>query len=131
MLQVPLPTPPNPRRKLLTSRNERHVAARIYAEGWRQKIEQNASLDLIRGVAVGTFESPVVTVSLNPDGTVESVVINKSSGVAQVDDAVRQIVSSLAPFRAFTPELSQDFDAIEIRYTWTFETAVRLFYGGR
>ena len=114
-----------------TNRNDRHVAARIYAESWRQKVEQSASLDLLKGIAPGSYENPVVTVALNPDGTVESVVFNKSSGLPAVDDAVRKIVQSLAPFRPFSPDLSQDFDVVEIRYTWTFDAAVRLFQGGR
>jgi TolA protein len=131
VLQLPLPAPPDPRRKLLTSRNERHVAARVYAEGWRQKIEQNAPLERLKNAAQGAYENPVVTVSLKPDGTVESVLFNKSSGLPQLDEAIRQTVQSLAPFRAFSPDLSQDFDVIEIRYTWTFDAAVRLFFGGR
>lgn len=131
VLQLPLPAPPDPRRKLLTSRNERHVAARVYAEAWRQKVEQNAAYDLLKGVVPGSYENPIVTVALKPDGSVESVVFVKGSGLAQVDDAVRQMVQSLAPFRPFSPELSQDFDVVEIRYTWTFDAAVRLFYGGR
>jgi TonB family protein len=131
VLQVPLPAPPNPRRKLLTSRADRHIAARIYAESWRQKVEQNANFELLKGFAPGSFENPLVTVALNPDGTVESIVFNKSSGLPEVDDAVRKIVQSLAPFRPFSPDLSQDFDVVEIRYTWTFDTALRLFQGGR
>jgi hypothetical protein len=37
----------------------------------------------------------------------------------------------LSPFSPFPPGLSMDYDVVEIRRTWTFDTAVRLFSGGR
>jgi outer membrane biosynthesis protein TonB len=57
---------------------------------------------------------------------VESVTFVVSSGVAEIDDAVRRMVQGLAPYQAFSPNLAREFDVIEIRRTWTFDTAVRL-----
>jgi hypothetical protein len=31
------------------------------------------------------------------------------------------------PYTAFPPALARDFDVIEIRRTWQFDTAVRLY----
>jgi outer membrane biosynthesis protein TonB len=50
-----------------------------------------------------------------------------SSGVAEIDDAIRRIVQSQAPYRAFPPELVREYDVIEIRRSWYFDMAVRLF----
>jgi TolA protein len=130
-LQVPLPLPANPRRRTLIGLTDRDVGAMMYAQGWRQKIELNATLDLLKGLAPGSYQNPVVTVALRSDGSVENVVINRSSGLAQVDDAVRRIVQALAPYPPFPPGLAQDYDVIEIRRVWTFDAAVRLFSGGR
>jgi TonB family protein len=128
-LQVPLPAPQTLRRRTLIGRNDRDPVVVMYAEGWRQRIETNAGLELLRGVAAGSYENPIVTVALRADGTVEGVTINRSSGSAQVDDAVRRIVEQQSPYSRFPPGLSQDYDVIEIRRVWTFDAAVRLFPG--
>ncbi len=59
----------------------------------------------------------------------ENVIFNRSSGLPQVDDAVRRIVLAFAPYPPFSSDLAMDYDVIEIRRVWTFDTAVRLFTG--
>ncbi len=103
----------------------------MYAEGWRQRIEMNATLDLLREAKTQPHVDPLVTVALRSDGTVEAVTFNRSSGVAEIDEAVRRIVQNLAPYGAFPPDLAREYDVIEIRRVWTFDTAIRLFAGGR
>ena len=119
------------RRRTLLARPDRDLRLMMAAEGWRQKIEQNAPFDVFQAAKSGPYENPVVTVALRPDGSVESVVINRSSGVAAVDNAVRRIVLLLSPFPPFPSDLAMDYDVIEIRRVWTFDSAVRLIYGGR
>ena len=70
---------------------------------------------------------PVVTVAIRHDGAVESVAFVVSSGVADIDDAVRRIVQSQLPYPAFSPALAREFDVIEIRRTWHFDMAIRLY----
>jgi TonB family protein len=103
----------------------------MYAEGWRQKVEVNSSLELLRGIPPGSYTNPMITVSIRSDGSLEAVTINKSSGLPQVDDAARRIIESLAPFARFPGELAQDYDVLDIRRVWTFDAAVRLFPGSR
>jgi len=71
--------------------------------------------------------NPVVTVAVRRDGSIESVTFVVPSGVAEIDAAIRQIVQNLAPFPPFPPPLAQDFDVIEIRRTWQFDSAIRLY----
>jgi TonB family protein len=68
----------------------------------------------------------MVTVAIRSDGSVESVSFMVSSGVAEVDEAIRRMVESQRPFPAFPAALARDFDVIEIRRTWYFDDAVRL-----
>ena len=105
----------------------------MVAEGWRQKIEQNAPFDVLQAAKNGNgpYENPVVTVALRQDGSVESVVFNRSSGVVAIDNAIRRIVLMLSPFAPFPSDLAIEYDVIEIRRVWTFDLAVRLLYGGR
>jgi TonB family protein len=73
----------------------------------------------------------VVTVALRSDGSVESVTLTRSSGLQQVDDAVRAMVRGAGPYARFPAELAQNYDVVEIRRVWTFDIAVRLFPAGR
>ena len=120
------------RRRALIGRTEQDLRLRMVAEGWRQKIEQNAPFDVFQAAKNGApYENPVVTVSLRRDGSLESVVIDRSSGVVAIDNAVRRIVLMLSPYAAFTSDVAMEYDVIEIRRIWTFDTALRLLYGGR
>jgi len=130
-LQVPLPTPPGQRRKSLFARFDRDSAAMAYSEGWRQKIETSAPPDLLKSAKAGAVESSLVTVALRFDGSVESVTINRSGGVLEVDEAIRRTIYALAPYQPFPPGMAQDYDIVEIRRVWTFDTALRLFAGGK
>jgi hypothetical protein len=44
-----------------------------------------------------------------------------------IDEAVRRIVESQLPYQAFPPALAREYDVIEIRRTWHFDVAVRLY----
>jgi outer membrane biosynthesis protein TonB len=47
--------------------------------------------------------------------------------VAEVDEAIRRIVESQKPYPAFPPTLAREVDVVEIRRTWYFDSAVRLY----
>jgi outer membrane biosynthesis protein TonB len=68
-----------------------------------------------------------VTVAIRSDGSVESVTFVMSSGVAEIDEAIRRIVQSQVPYQSFPPALAREYDVIEIRRTWYFDVAVRLY----
>jgi TonB family protein len=84
-------------------------------------------MDQVREAVQQRHASPLVTVAIRQDGSVESVTFVVSSGVPLIDEAIRRIVQGQAPYPAFSPALARDFDVIEIRRTWTFDTAVRLY----
>jgi len=98
-----------------------------YAEAWARKIQFNTPVDTVREIAKRPHTQPLVTVAIRSDGSVESVTFVASSGVAEVDEAIRRIVQSHANYPAFPPELARDYDVVEIRRTWHFDVAVRLY----
>jgi outer membrane biosynthesis protein TonB len=114
------------RRGRLLGRTDANAELVLYAEAWARKIQLNMTFDMVREAAKQPHVSPVVTVAIRSDGSVESVTFVLSSGVPEIDDAVRRIVQSQTPYRAFPPALAGQFDVIEIRRTWSFDTAVRL-----
>jgi TonB family protein len=114
------------RRYRLWGRTDPNAEIILYAEAWSRKIQLNMTFDLVREAAKQPHTDPLVTVAIRSDGSVESVTIVQSSGVAALDDAIRRIVDSQKPYRVFPPGLASEFDVIEIRRTWHFDMAIRL-----
>jgi TonB family protein len=85
------------------------------------------TFDAVREVVKQPHTDPVVMVAVRSDGSVESVNFVRSSGVPAIDEAIRGIVQGQANYQAFQPALASEFDVIEIRRTWHFDVAVRLY----
>ena len=85
------------------------------------------TFDIVREAAKLPHSDPMVTVAIRSDGSVESVTFVLSSGAAALDDAIRRIVHSQEHYQAFPPALASEFDVIEIRRTWSFDMAIRLY----
>ena len=114
------------RRVRLWGRSDPNVHLVEYAEAWTRKLQFNTPVESVRALAKLPHRPPVVTVAVRSDGSVESVSFVMSSGVPEVDDAIRRMVENQRPYPAFPPVLARDVDVIEIRRTWTFDDAVRL-----
>jgi len=115
------------RRGRLFGRTDPNAELVLYAEAWARKIQLNMTFPMVREAASRPHTHPVVTVAIRSDGSVESVTFVTSSGVAEIDEAIRRIVQSQMPYPAFSPSLARQFDVIEIRRTWYFDTAIRLY----
>ncbi|HTN49903.1 MAG TPA: TonB family protein [Burkholderiaceae bacterium] len=85
------------------------------------------TFDMVREAIKRPHRNPMVTVAIRSDGSVESVTFVVSSGVAEIDEAVRRVLQSQMPYQAFPPALAREFDVIEIRRTWHFDVAIRLY----
>ena len=114
------------RRVRLWGRSDPNVELVQYAEAWARKIQFNTAVDTVRELAQRPHAPPLVTVAVRSDGSVESVTFVVTSGVAEVDEAIRRIVESHKPYPVFPPALARQFDVIEIRRTWSFDSAIRL-----
>jgi hypothetical protein len=98
-----------------------------YAEAVSRKIHFNSASDTVFALAKQAHNPPMVTLAIRSDGSVESVTFVASSGVPAIDDAIRRIVQSQAPYPPFPPGLTRDYDVLEIRRTWHIDTAIRLY----
>ncbi|MBV8034190.1 TonB C-terminal domain-containing protein [Roseateles sp.] len=115
------------RRGRLFGRADANAEMVLYAEAWARKIQLNPTFELVREAVGQPHTDPLVTVALRSDGTVESVSFVRSSGVPAIDAAVRRVVESQANYPAFPPALAREYDVIEIRRSWHFDTAIRLY----
>ena len=114
------------RRVRLWGRTDPNVELVQYAEAWASKIQLNTPVESVRDLARRPHRAPMVTVAIRSDGSVESVSFVASSGVAEVDEAIRRIIEAQRPYLSFPPALASQYDVVEIRRTWQFDSAVRL-----
>jgi len=121
------PSSSSARRYRLFGRTDPNAELILYAEAWARKIQLNMTFDMVREAAKQPHTDPLVTVAIRSDGSVESVTFVKSSGVAALDEAIRRVVHSQTPYQVFPPGLAREFDVIEIRRTWYFDIAIRLY----
>jgi protein TonB len=108
-----------PRRKFIGASATEYRFAQ-YEEDWRAKIERLGTLNYpaeARGKLYGNLQ---LSVTLRPDGSVESVYLDRSSGLKVLDAAALKIVRMATPFAAFPPDIQRDTDLLTITRTWFF-----------
>ena len=115
------------RRGRLFGRSDTNAEMVLYAEAWARKIELNPTFDMVREPAQQPHADALVTVAVRSDGSVESINFVRSSGVPALDEAIRRVIRSQEHYQEFQPALARDYDVIEIRRTWRFDSAIRLF----
>lgn len=108
-----------PRKKFIGARAEEYRFAQ-YIEDWRQKVERLGTLNYPEAARGKLYGSLVLTVSINHDGSLNRVDINRTSGYKVLDDAARRIVQMASPYSPFPPEIRRDTDILEITRTWYF-----------
>ncbi len=115
-----------PRKKFIGARAAEYRFAQ-YEEDWRMKIERVGTLNYpaeARGRLYGNLR---LTVTIRPDGSVESVELDRSSGLKVLDAAAFKIVHLSAPFAPFPPNIRRDTDLLVITRTWFFGQGDRIW----
>jgi protein TonB len=110
-----------PKRKHLGASAEEYRFAR-YVEDWRLKVERVGNLNYPEAAReLKLYGNLILTVSIRADGSVERVVIDRTSGRKVLDAAAIKIVEMAAPYAPFPPDIRRDTDVVDITRTWTFE----------
>jgi protein TonB len=109
-----------PRRKWISA-NTREYEYAAYMQAWVAKVERVGNLnypdELRRLKLVGDL---IMTVGVNPDGSVESIEVIKSSGLPQLDQAATRIVRLAAPYSPLPEYIESKVDVLHITRTWRF-----------
>ena len=108
-----------PRKKFIGARAAEDRFA-FYEDAWRVKIERIGTLNFppeARGKIYGNLR---LTVTIRADGTVESIELDRSSGLKVLDAAAFKIVRMATPFAIFPPDIRREYDQIVITRTWFF-----------
>jgi protein TonB len=115
-----------PRKRFIGARATEYRFAQ-YEEDWRAKVERLGTLNYpaeARGKLYGNLR---LTVTIRPDGTVESVELDRSSGLKVLDAAAFRIVRMAAPFAEFPADIRKDTDLLVITRTWFFGQGDKLW----
>ena len=114
-----------PRRRFISA-NTREYEFATYMASWVAKVERvgnlNYPLELKQRNIAGDL---LMTVGVNVDGSVESINIQRSSGIAELDQAAMRIVRLAAPFSPLPEDISAQLDVLHITRTWRFSSGNR------
>ncbi len=98
-----------------------------YMDAWRTKVERIGNLNypavVTRKKLTGSL---LLDVAINPDGSIHSTRITRSSGFPELDQAALRIVNMSAPFPPLTKDILKDTDILHIPRVWRFQQGSRL-----
>ncbi|HUE48089.1 MAG TPA: TonB family protein [Steroidobacteraceae bacterium] len=109
------------REELWITPDTRAATLAPYLDAWRRKVERIGTINYptaARGAAAQA--SPVVEVGIAADGTLDRVVIRRTSGNPRLDQAALAILKLASPFDPFPPELAAQYRVLRFAYEWQF-----------
>ena len=102
----------------------KYVAAQ-YVKDWEEKIEKVGNFNYPEVARKRGFSGTLTTdVGINPNGTIYSIRITKSSGNKALDDAAKRIIRLSAPFAVLPKEILQQLDVLVITRVWRFSDEI-------
>ena len=99
--------------------NTRESKLAPYLDAWRRKIERLGTLNFPQITRNGAG-NPILEVSIRRDGSLGEVLIKRSSGRKEIDQAALSILRLASPFDPFPKELSKQYDELRFAYEWQF-----------
>jgi periplasmic protein TonB len=109
------------REELWITPDTRAATLAPYLDAWRRKVERIGTINYPTAArGAGARASPVVEVGIKADGTLDRVVIRRTSGNPQLDQAALAILRLASPFDRFPPELAAQYRVLRFAYEWQF-----------
>jgi protein TonB len=118
---------PNPeisgktKRELLVSVNTRQSDLAEYLVRWKEKIERLGTMNFPTAARTSSMSgNPILEVALRSDGSLEEIIVLKSSGHGELDQAAMRILRLAAPFDPFPKAFRDNYDVLRFVYEWQF-----------
>lgn len=109
-----------PKLKYISAATKEYKYA-TYMESWRRKVEKIGNLNFPEEAKRRNLAgSLMLDVAINPDGTIRSLKVRRSSGHKILDDAAMRIVHLAAPFAPLSAAILKETDVLHITRTWQF-----------
>lgn len=116
-----------PKKTWLDGINAKEYRFASYMDAWRIKVEKVGNLNYPEAVTRKKLSgSLLLLVEINPDGSIYSAKILRSSGHSELDRAALRIVNMAAPFPPLTKDILKDTDILQIPRVWRFQHGSRL-----
>jgi protein TonB len=110
---------PSPDDRLLADTRESLIAA--YLDSWKRRIEQVGTLNFPNAARRESMSgNPVLEVAIRADGHLEQVLVRRSSGHRELDNAAVRIVRLASPFDPFPPAMRERYPVLRFAYEWQF-----------
>ena len=110
-----------PKEQLWVAANTRESDVAVYLDGWRRKIEHVGTMNFPDAARRRKLSgTPVIEVTIGADGRLLEIVVRRSSGHAEIDEAAMRILKLAAPYDPFPSALNAKHDQIRIAYEWQF-----------
>ena len=111
-----------PRVSRVSSVSAMASANAAYVRQWQEHIERVGNLNYPEEARRRGLHGEVrMMVAINSDGSVREIEVRQSSGHTVLDDAARRIVRQASPYEAFTEDMKEEQDVLEIIRTWSFQ----------
>lgn len=105
--------------RLVADTRESAIAA--YLDGWKRRIEQVGTLNFPNEARRRSLSgNPVLEVAIRADGTLQEVLVRRSSGHRELDVAAVRIVRLASPFDPFPPAMRERYPMLRFAYEWQF-----------
>lgn len=109
-----------PRHKYIGARTTEFRFAQ-YMEAWKDKVESVGNLNYPEEArAKKIYGSLQLSISIRADGSIDQLIISKSSGQSVLDEAAIRTIVLAAPYAPLPPEIAKDTDILTFTRTWTF-----------
>lgn len=109
-----------PKRKFVSASTREYEYA-AYLRAWVARVERVGNLNYPEEARRrGLGGRLVMTVAVRRDGSIEDVLLNRSSGLGLLDQAAMRIVRLAEPYPPL-PETSEQVDVLHITRTWQFQ----------
>lgn len=91
-----------------------------YVDAWRLRVEQTGSQHYPSSGGQRPRGDLQASVTINANGTVAEIVIDRPATDARLNQAVRRIIELAQPFAPFPEQLAAEVDQLVITRTWRF-----------
>ncbi|MCG6934462.1 MAG: energy transducer TonB [Proteobacteria bacterium] len=113
----------SPRRTYVRGANAKEFRFASYMDAWRNKVERIGNMNYPEeAVEKNISGSLLLDVAINPDGTLNTVRITRSSGHPVLDKAAVRIVKLAAPYPPLSENILKDTDILHIPRVWVFRS---------
>src|ERR1044072_7047211 len=99
--------------------NTRESKLAPYLDAWRRKVERLGTLNFPQTSRSGAG-NPILEVAIRRDGSLGEVLVKRSSGRKDIDQAALSILRLASPFDPFPAELRQQYSELRFGYAWEF-----------